>query len=296
MSFSPKNLNPRSIGFRVTSIATIAVLVIGSGVVVNGSTRTIAGKTAATFYACSNNSTGVMRMVASNKACKSGETRWQWNGAGSRGATGATGPQGPRGDTGAQGPEGPQGPQGAQGPEGPQGPAGGGSTASPTPNPTSSTGFFVKDSLGRVLGDWTGEFSTVEDFREGTFESSGFTMLLNGTEVRIGESLGNINLFEPSGRPIYTYLYYQNSSCSGTPYVRQSDYDDYGPAALRFVRDQSSATREYQLVDTTVVTHQFSSMMMFGGCTLNSEASVAAYRVELVNAAVVHTPPLSKGN
>jgi hypothetical protein len=76
------------------------------------------------FYACVNNSSGTIFMVASDQACKTNETRIVWN---QEGPMGPAGPPGPHGEAGPPGPQGLQGPQGTAGPQGPtglQGPAG----------------------------------------------------------------------------------------------------------------------------------------------------------------------------
>jgi Collagen triple helix repeat (20 copies) len=82
------------------------------------------------IFACVNNSSGEIKIVAQNATCKNNESLLVWNVAGPQGPMGPVGPAGPAGATGAQGPAGAQGPQGlpgptgAQGPTGPQGPAG----------------------------------------------------------------------------------------------------------------------------------------------------------------------------
>src|SRR6516165_7323705 len=88
------------------------------------------------IFACVNNSSGTIHIVAQNAPCQSNEISLVWNAvgpqgvpspAGPAGPAGPIGPIGPTGATGAQGvagPVGPQGPAGAQGPAGPTGPAG----------------------------------------------------------------------------------------------------------------------------------------------------------------------------
>jgi hypothetical protein len=272
-----KRFNPRSHTFRWSAFATVLLLVVGAGASVSGSPRFISGKTAETIYACVKNSTGAMRMVAANKPCKKGETRWQWSGSGIQGPAGATGAQGPAGATG------------------PQGPAGSGSSASPSP--TATSGFFVKDSTGDVMGDWTGEFSTSDNMfgNPPTYASSGFTMLLNGTEVRVGVSSGRIKLFLSDGSYLNPWLYYEDSSCSGTPMVDKSPYDTYGPNFIKFVLDQSGGARTYQRSGNFSVTPvSFGSNMMNGTCTLSGEQGREVYPVILVNESTVYTAPLVK--
>lgn len=67
---------------------------------------------AATYYACVNESSGVLRMVSANTTCGAHEQPISWN---------QTGPQGPMGP---QGPAGPQGPQGVAGLNGANGVSG----------------------------------------------------------------------------------------------------------------------------------------------------------------------------
>ncbi len=76
------------------------------------------------YNACVNNSSGTIFMVAAEEACKSNETRIEWNMAGPPGPQGVQGIQGeagPPGEPGPIGPPGPQGPPGLQGLQGPQG-------------------------------------------------------------------------------------------------------------------------------------------------------------------------------
>ena len=54
-----------------------------------------------TYYACTNNSDGTIRMVAAGTECRKNETLISWN---------QVGPIGPMGPAGPQGPEGPPGP------------------------------------------------------------------------------------------------------------------------------------------------------------------------------------------
>lgn len=81
----------------------------------------------ALIHACVNNSSGALRIVGSNDACRQGERALDWNIMGPQGPAGPQGVQGDPGATGAQGPQGLQGPIGLTGligPIGPQGPAG----------------------------------------------------------------------------------------------------------------------------------------------------------------------------
>jgi len=110
-----------------------------------------------TYYACVNNSTGLIRVVGKNQLCKPSEYRIAWNvrgprgpqgpagDPGARGLVGAAGPNGPQGTTGPQGPQGPQGTTGPQGPAGTTGPQGPDGTTGPQgpaglPGPVGTTG------------------------------------------------------------------------------------------------------------------------------------------------------------
>jgi hypothetical protein len=73
------------------------------------------------IYACKNNSTGDLRVVAQGARCPRNWSHLDWNVAGPPGPQGMAGPPGP---TGAQGPPGPMGPQGEAGLQGPAGPQG----------------------------------------------------------------------------------------------------------------------------------------------------------------------------
>jgi Collagen triple helix repeat (20 copies) len=105
------------------------------------------------IYACVNNNSGTIHVVAPNANCNTGENLYVWNTVGPQGPPGATGPIGPQGPAGpagptgatgaagangtngtngtngAAGPAGAQGPQGPAGAQGPQGPAEGISSA-----------------------------------------------------------------------------------------------------------------------------------------------------------------------
>ena len=83
-----------------------------------------------TVYACVNNSSGEVKIVAADTVCKNNATLQSWNIVGPDGAPGDTGPQGatgpqgdtgPQGATGATGATGPKGDTGATGPQGADG-------------------------------------------------------------------------------------------------------------------------------------------------------------------------------
>jgi hypothetical protein len=99
--------------FRINTRAFIFCLM--AGIVFWIAAQRPASASTVTYYACINNSSGAIRIVAKSTTCKSGEHKIQWNQAGPEGPKG---PQGPQGTQGAKGPTGPQGPQGPQGPPG----------------------------------------------------------------------------------------------------------------------------------------------------------------------------------
>ena len=83
------------------------------------------------IFACVNNNSGAVRIVAQGVACRTPESLVTWNVVGPQGPPG---PAGPAGALGPPGPQGPAGPAGALGPTGPQGPAGpAGALGSPGP-------------------------------------------------------------------------------------------------------------------------------------------------------------------
>ena len=76
------------------------------------------------IFACVNNSSGTIHIVAQNVPCQNNEMLLVWNVVGPQGPPGVAGPAGPAGAPGATGPQGPAGPAGPQGPAGAQGPVG----------------------------------------------------------------------------------------------------------------------------------------------------------------------------
>jgi hypothetical protein len=93
------------------------------------------GGPTAQIFACVNNGSGAIRIVAQNASpssrvratCRNNESLIVWNVVGPQGPAGPAGPaglQGPAGREGPAGPTGPQGPAGATGPRGPIGVAG----------------------------------------------------------------------------------------------------------------------------------------------------------------------------
>jgi len=98
------------------------------------------------IYACVNNGSGTIHIVAPNATCQSNEISLVWNAAGPQGPAGPTGAQGPAGPQGIQGPPGAQGPAGAAGATGPQGPIG----------PAGPPGVVSANAYTCVLGPITG--------------------------------------------------------------------------------------------------------------------------------------------
>jgi hypothetical protein len=86
-------------------------LVAGSAIVVSAATvvQADSGSTQVTYYACVNNSSGTIKMIASSDACAQNEQKIVWN------QQGQPGPQGLQGEQGAPGDTGPMGPAGASG-------------------------------------------------------------------------------------------------------------------------------------------------------------------------------------
>jgi len=97
-----------------TFVVTVVIAIIGSSAVA------FAAGTGQ-IYACVNNGSGAVKIVAATTTCENNWTQVSWN---QQGPTGAQGPAGPQGATGPQGVTGPQGPQGPKGDTGPQGIAG----------------------------------------------------------------------------------------------------------------------------------------------------------------------------
>ena len=90
-----------------------------------------AAVTTGVIYACVNNSSGTIKIIAAGETCANNWTAISWSTeggapgpAGATGATGATGLTGATGPAGASGATGPLGPSGPAGPVGATGPAG----------------------------------------------------------------------------------------------------------------------------------------------------------------------------
>jgi hypothetical protein len=76
------------------------------------------------IFACINNNSGAVRIVAQGAACRTPESLVTWNVVGPQGPPGPAGPAGALGPPGPQGPAGPAGAQGSAGQQGPAGPQG----------------------------------------------------------------------------------------------------------------------------------------------------------------------------
>jgi hypothetical protein len=102
-----------------TSLITRALAV--AGVLFIGSQAS--AQAPAQIFACVNNNSGTIHVVAPNASCQNGEVLLVWNTVGPRGPAGPGGPPGPAGPAGATGAAGPQGPAGPAGAPGATGPA-----------------------------------------------------------------------------------------------------------------------------------------------------------------------------
>jgi hypothetical protein len=93
----------RIVNRRIVVVGLVAVIVAIL-------TANLASAQATVYYACVNNSSGEIKMVAADAQCNKNWTKIDWN---------RVGPQGPAGPVGPAGPAGPQGEQGPQGEPGP---------------------------------------------------------------------------------------------------------------------------------------------------------------------------------
>jgi hypothetical protein len=108
------------------------------------------------IFACVNNSSGTIHIVAQNAPCQSNEISLVWNVAGPQGVPGPTGPAGAIGAAGPAGPQGPMGLVGATGAQGPAGPQGAmgltGATGPAGANGTNGTNGVIAFTEWRVSG------------------------------------------------------------------------------------------------------------------------------------------------
>src|SRR3954454_19007140 len=83
--------------------ASLAVAVVTALIAVGGGTAAYVHarnqSTPSIIYACVNNSSGTIKIVASTDTCHNNETPYNWNQQGPQGLTGPAGPQGPVGAT-----------------------------------------------------------------------------------------------------------------------------------------------------------------------------------------------------
>jgi hypothetical protein len=86
-----------------------------------GATTLASAQTEGTIWACVNNGSGTIHVVAADGQCSANEVRLIWNQQGPQGPAGPAGAAGPQGEAGPAGPAGSQGPQGVAGPQGPGG-------------------------------------------------------------------------------------------------------------------------------------------------------------------------------
>ena len=128
------------LGSRIGMTLTLVAALVGTT-----SIGFAAATTAGVIYACVNNSSGTIKIVAAGETCPTNWTALSWSDQGSAGATGATGATGPAGATGATGATGPAGATGPTGAAGATGAVGATGPAGPTgatgaQGPTGATG------------------------------------------------------------------------------------------------------------------------------------------------------------
>ena len=128
------------------------------------------------IFACVNNNSGAVRIVAQAAACRTPESLVTWNvvgpqgppgPAGPAGALGPPGPQGPAGALGPPGPQGPAGPAGALGPPGPQGPAGPQGPLGPKGDPGQASALHYVEGSGDAVTCNDGEVLVSAICKEG---------------------------------------------------------------------------------------------------------------------------------
>jgi hypothetical protein len=101
-------------GLRKSHLALAALGIVtlsGAAVAANG----VLQDQSTTYTGCTNNGSGILRVLQPGESCRSNETQISWN---------QTGPEGPAGPAGAMGPQGLPGQPGEKGDTGPAGPAG----------------------------------------------------------------------------------------------------------------------------------------------------------------------------
>lgn len=112
-----------STALRHRGMALLAVLVVslGVGAIANAHPGLPSNQV---IHSCVNTSSGEIKIVGANEACRNNHSPLDWNAQGPQGPAGPAGPVGPVGPKGDAGAIGPQGLAGAIGPQGPVGPAG----------------------------------------------------------------------------------------------------------------------------------------------------------------------------
>jgi hypothetical protein len=107
----------------------LVVLTIITALAIGGASAVVAnGNSGNVIYACVNNNSGAVKIVAADTVCHENSTLVHWNQEGTPGMDGADGTDGTDGTDGAdgaQGAEGPEGPAGEKGDQGDPGPASG---------------------------------------------------------------------------------------------------------------------------------------------------------------------------
>ena len=98
----------------------LVVLTIITALAIGGASAVVAnGNSGNVIYACVNNNSGAVKIVAADTVCHENSTLVHWNQEGTPGMDGADGTDGADGAEGAEGPEGPAGDKGDQGDPGP---------------------------------------------------------------------------------------------------------------------------------------------------------------------------------
>ncbi len=119
---------PRMLTFaNVTSVVAL-VFAMGGGAYA----FTSVARSSAVIHGCYQKKTGIVRVIAAHKKCRTSEKAITWNQNGARGMPGVEGRQGPKGDAGLTGPKGETGRMGPKGDTGPAGPKGDTGPAGPS--------------------------------------------------------------------------------------------------------------------------------------------------------------------
>ena len=90
-------------------------IVAGVAFALAGASPVVHAQAGNTIYACVNNSSGQVSIVAASTGCPQNSTQKSWNVIGPTGATGPAGPTGATGPAGSAGATGPAGPAGVSG-------------------------------------------------------------------------------------------------------------------------------------------------------------------------------------